>query len=207
MNSIHYTRSTLSDNLVVHNAESVINVVKKNDGKLFTPDNELIAMNPRNKIVVHSNTDIIDIDDSDKYFVEIAWHDRFQNAWFSAILIPETWEDVIKSQELCEGSVYNSLKTPQNVLILKELYALSWETDSHLVRYNVEDVKISLETGAENVYISRGINSGILMSHKYENMINKNELPDSFVWVSGWKLKNSTQDVVKSAKHHLNMYK
>lgn len=191
----YYTRSTSS---LCHNdsiadndtTDQVINLVKLDNGKLVTPDNDL-NVTTNTKFVVHTPTEEIDIIESDKYFVEIVWRDRYQNAWFSAILVPTTWGDVLKCQELCEGSVYMSKKAPRYTF--KELYALSNTVDvaSHLVRYNVKDVKISLETGAEHVYISRGVNSGILMSRKYENIINKDELTDSLVWISGWKLKKS----------------
>jgi hypothetical protein len=210
----YYTRSTYEKDLVNDN-QDVINLVKLDDGKLVTPDNEFM-MQSHHDFKVHSVNDDINMDESDKYFVEIAWHDRYQNAWFSAILVPTTWDDVLKCQELCEGGVYMSKEPPRDTLKFKELYALSVNENNRLVRYNVDDVKISLETGAEHVYITRGINSGILMSRKYENMINKNELDDSLVWISGWKLDNysklyldcvKSSKRVKSSKHHLNMYK
>lgn len=203
----YYTRSTYNKDLIIDNQNDIINLIKLDDGKLVTPDNELMNMQSQHKFKVHDPNDDIDMDESDKYFVEIAWNDCYQNAWFSAILVPTTWAGVLKCQELCEGNVYMSQEPPRDTFKFKELYALSINKNNHLVRYNVDDVKISLETGAEHVYISRGINSGILMSRKYENMINKNELDDSLIWISGWKLDNNNSDHIKSHKHHFNMYK
>lgn len=219
LKNYYYTRSTTCANDSIDESNQVINLIKLDDGKLVTPDNDLFVTKSQNKFVVHNihnPDDKIDMDESDKYFIEIAWFDRYQKGWFSAILVPTTWDDVLKCQELCEGSVYMSKKIPRDVFKFKELYGLSGTVDagSRLIRYNVEDVKISLETGAEHVYISRGINSGILMSRKYENMINKSELNNSssLVWISGWKLTNSKSkeecvSVVKSPKHYVNMYK
>lgn len=190
---IKYTRSTLSkDYYDIYNLDDIVNIVDLGDGRLVSPDNELLA---EKKLVTHYTLykpeDVVDIDNINKYFIEIAWYDLKISRWFSAVLIPETWSDVLKAQEICEGREYLSEYKPFKYTVMKILYPLSNTRKSKLVKWNTTDAKLSLKNNSEHVYVTRGLSSGILTNHKFENMIHKNAFNStSFTWVSAWTLES-----------------
>ena len=194
MDSVEYTRSTLlKDYFDFYNPDDVINVVDLGD-KLVSPDNELLVEKTviLDNYILHKPQDVVDVNDIDKYFIEIAWYDSKYSKWFSAVLIPETWQDVLKAQYICEGRTYQSEHKPFKYTQMKELYPLANSKNPQLVRWNVSDAKKSLEDNAEHIYVTRGIHSGILTNHKFENMVHKSVLDTaSFTWVSAWTLERA----------------
>jgi L-cysteine desulfidase len=192
MESVHYTRSTLNkDYFDFYNPTDELNVIELSDGTLVSPDNELLA---EKKVVLdnfklYQLSDTVNVNDIDKYFIEIAWYDSTYSHWLSAILIPSDWGDVLKAQEMSEGKQFVSPCKSVKYTQLKDLYPLSNTKNSSMIRFNVDDAKHSLQKSAEHIYVVRGLHSGILTKHKYDNMVHKNVLDDtSFIWVSAWKL-------------------
>lgn len=196
MDSVYYTRSTLaSDYFDFYSQNDALNVIKipgPNGPRLVSPDNELLAEKTliQDNFKLHDPKDEIDVEEADKYFIEIAWYDGNASCWYSAILIPKTWNDVLISLKMCEGKEYLSESKPTATLKMKELYPLSTYKNPKLVRQCVDSAKISLDNNAHHIYITRGLYSGILVSKKYENMVHKSELDSTtFVWISAWKLQ------------------
>lgn len=195
MDSVHYTRSTLlKDYFDFYDIDDVINIVDLGD-RLVSPDNELLAEKTAilDNYVLHKPDDVVSFNDVDKYFIEIAWYDNTCSKWFSAVLVPETWGDVLKAQSICEGRDYESQHKNTKYTPMKELYPLANSKNPQLSRWNTNDAKKSLEN-AQHIYVTRGIHSGILTNHKFENMVHKNVLDSaSFTWVSAWMLdRNKT---------------
>ena len=194
MESVHFTRSTLlKDYFDFYNPDDELNVIKLSDGTLVSPDNELLTEKTviLDNFKMHQPSDAVDVNDIDKYFIEIAWYDSKLSRWFSAILIPSVWSDVLKAQEMSEGKQFVSPFKPFKYTQFKDLYSLSATTKNQsLIRFNVDDAKLSLETNAEHIYVVRGLHSGILTKRKYDNMVHKNVLDDTeFTWVNAWKLE------------------
>lgn len=193
MESIYYTRSTIAEDYFdFYNNYDAINVIKMPDGKLVSPDNELLAHKTLilDNFYIHEPLDEIHMEDTDKYFIEIVWYDDEQSSWYSAILVPSTWNDVLIGQSMCEGKVYMSENKPTTVIKMKELYSLSFYKETRAIRQNITNVKASLEHHAHHVYVTRGMYSGIFKSRKYENIVHKSELDKAtFIWISGWKLQ------------------
>lgn len=191
MDSVQYTRSTLlKDYFDFYNQDDIINIIDLGD-KLVSPDNELLAEKTAilDNYILHMPEDTVGVDDIDKYFIEIAWYDNTQSKWFSAVLVPQTWNDVVKAQSICEGREYNSEFKPFKYTQFKELYPLANTKNPQLIRWNTNDAKKSLDNNAQHIYVTRGLHSGILSTHKFENMIHKSVLDAcSFTWVSAWML-------------------
>lgn len=198
MDAVEYTRSTLNkDYFDFYNENDTINIVDLGD-KLVSPDNELLAERTAilDNYILHKPEDVVSVEDVDKYFIEIAWYNNTCAKWFSAVLIPETWKDVLKAQYICEGRTYQSEYKPFKYTQMKVLYPLANMKNPQLVRWNTVDAKKSLEN-AEHIYVTRGIHSGILTTHKFENMVHKSVLDTaSFIWVSAWMMnRNKTTNV------------
>lgn len=194
MDTVKYTRTTLQkDYFDFYNEDDVLNVVDLGD-KLVSPDNELLSKRDvvNDNYILHKPEDVVDVNDIDKYFIEIAWYDCQLSKWLSAVLVPETWRDVIKIQEICEGRNNLPEYKPYKYTELKTLYSLSSKKkeNTQLNRWNTNDAKKSLENNSQYIYVIRGLNSGILSKHIFENMVHKNSLNNtSLTWISAWMLK------------------